>query len=190
MKKLLLVTVVFVMILGLFALAAHFWRARPDRLNYEYTPNMARTVAYKAQTANPFFANGRTEQPPVAGTIARGFMPLHYGEGEAEALRAGMELHNPYTGEKANLARGKQIYTSTCLQCHGAAGQGDGIVARRGFPPPPSLLLDNARQMQDGKMFYIITFGFKNMPAYGPQLAREDRWQVINYVRKLQESQQ
>jgi len=44
--------------------------------------------------------------------------------------------------------------------------------------------------MKDGQMFHIITYGFKNMPAYASQINREDRWHSINYVRKLQEKQQ
>ena len=190
MKKRLILSAIFLFIIGVFGLTAYLLGARSDRLNYEYFPNMARTVAYKSQTPNPFFANGRTDQPPVTGTIARGYLPLHFGTSEHEANRAGKELQNPFVGEKADLARGQKLYASYCQQCHGASGQGDGLVARRGFPPPPSLLLDHARQMPDGKMFHIITYGFKNMPAYGAQVAREDRWQVINYIRKLQESQQ
>jgi len=191
MKKYVLATTLLLgFILTLF-LAANYLGVKPDRLNFEYYPDMARTVAYKAQSPNPFFRNGRTEQEPVEGTIARGLMPLHYGLSEEEAKRAGRELRNPFRSDStANLERGKWVYQTYCRECHGAAGDGKGLVVQRGFPPPPSLLLENARNMEDGRMFYIITYGFKNMPAYGSQVAHNDRWYVINFIRQLQENQQ
>ncbi len=190
MKKLAVAAAFLLAFVILLFLAAHFLGARPDRLNYEYSPDMAHTVAYKAQTPNPFFKNGRTEQLPVEGTIPRGYMPLHYGLSEEEAQRAGRELHNPFRSDStADLKRGQWVYQTYCQECHNASGDGMGLIVQRGFPPPPSLLLEHARKMEDGRMFYIITFGFKNMPAYGSQVSREDRWQVINYIRKLQESQ-
>jgi len=189
MKKLGILAVFLSAFVVFLFLLAHFLGARPDKLNYEYTPNMAHTKAYKAQSPSPFFKDGRTEQAPVEGTIARGYMPLHYGISEAEAQRAGRELYNPFRNDStASLARGKWVYQTYCQECHGASGDGMGLVVRRGYPPPPSLLLDNARKMEDGRMFYIITYGFKNMPAYGSQVMRDDRWLVINYIRKLQES--
>ncbi|MFQ5627575.1 MAG: c-type cytochrome [bacterium] len=162
----------------------------PDKRNFEFSPDMARSVAYKAQSPNPFFASGFTQQAPVESTIARGYLPFRYGASVEESIRAGDELKSPFDAENpADLKRGQHLYQTFCQVCHGAGGAGDGPVARRGFPPPPSLLLDNARNMQDGQIFHIITFGFKNMPAYAAQIERADRWHVIAYIRKLQENQ-
>ena len=61
----------------------------------EYMPDMARGPAYKAFAPNAATRDGLTLQPPVAGTIARGRLPFHYGRGEPEAARAGRELVNP-----------------------------------------------------------------------------------------------
>ncbi len=117
-------------------------------------------------------------------------MPLHYGTSEQEAIRAGRELHSPFTGkQQPDLQRGRLIYETYCQVCHGAGGKGDGPAAQRGFPPPPSLLLDHAKNLKDGQIFHIITYGFNNMPSYASQIYRLDRWQVIAYLRKLQESQ-
>ena len=55
--------------------------------------------------------------------------------------------------------------------------------------PPPSLLADTTRAMPaEGKMFHILTLGYRNMPPYGSLIDREDRWRVISHVRTLQES--
>ena len=41
-------------------------------------------------------------------------------------------------------------------------------------------------QMKDGQLFHILTHGQNNMASYASQLSREDRWNVIVYVRSLQ----
>ena len=58
-----------------------------------------------------------------------------------------------------------------------------GPVAQRGYPPPPSLLAEHAQKMKDGQLFHILTYGQNNMPSYASQLSRDDRWNVVLYVR-------
>lgn len=166
------------------------WRSGSHltRPNYRIPTNMADSIAYDAFAPNPVFADGKTLQAPPAGTIARGWRPLHFGTGSEEAVRAGIELNNPFAAEPgAHLERGAAMYAAFCGVCHGPTGQGDGPVTRRGVPPPPSLLADNARQMPDGQMFHILTYGQNNMAAYAAQVSREDRWRIILYTRSLQQ---
>jgi mono/diheme cytochrome c family protein len=40
--------------------------------------------------------------------------------------------------------------------------------------------------MKDGQLFHVLTYGQNNMPFYASQLSREDRWNVILYVRTMQ----
>ena len=63
--------------------------------NIEILPDMKYTPAWEAFAANPNFADGRTMQPPVPGTIARGQLPLYYTATKEDAVRAGEELVNP-----------------------------------------------------------------------------------------------
>ncbi len=140
--------------------------------------DMAKTKAYKANTKN---------QNPPEGTIARGFLPFPYAAGKEEALRAGEELVNPIASPKeSDLARGKVVFQNFCMPCHGEGGLGDGLVAKRGFPPPPSLKGPGAMAMKDGEIYHIMTKGQGNMPPYGIQVQREDRWKLIHYLRSLQ----
>ena len=81
---------------------------------------------------------------------------------------------------------GEFVFENYCATCHGAGGLGNGPVAQRGFPPPPSLLADKTRKMKDGHLFHVLTYGQNNMPSYASQISREDRWNVIGYVRSLQ----
>lgn len=185
-------------VLGLFVfLAAATVDVDYSRPNYEFLPDMKYSPAYGAFEANPNFANGRTLQAPVAGTIARGEMPLHYTATKEDALRAGEELSNPYDLESedeearqsaaASVQRGADLFRINCVCCHGATGMGDGLVAQRGFPPPPSLLTGKSLQMQDGQLFHVLTYGQGNMSSFAAQLTQEQRWDAINYVRSMQQ---
>jgi len=68
--------------------------ATEDERAREYMPHtdMVRGPTYKAFAPNLVTQTGYTLQRPVAGTIARGQHPFHYGPGEEEAERAGREL--------------------------------------------------------------------------------------------------
>ncbi len=183
--------------------------------NIEVLPDMKYTPAWTSFSANRNFPNGRTLQDPVAGTIARGALPLHYSPTKEDAIRAGSELINPYLkaldasadehlesdtdprdsqqqARKQNLEqsvqRGGELYRVYCVSCHGPTGLGDGPVPKRGFPPPPSLLTGASRQMKDGQLFHILTYGQGSMSSFAGQLSAAQRWDAINYVRSLQQA--
>jgi hypothetical protein len=174
----------FLLIATVVLLAAHWaLRVDPMRRNIEVFPDMAASVAYDSFASNPNFADGKTLREPAPGTIIRGQMPLHYTASKEDAERAGLELHTPI---RPSAKRGAAIYFSYCETCHGPTGLGDGLVAKRGYPAPPSFLAPRAMQMRDGQMFHVITYGQANMPSYASQVGREDRWHVIEYIRTLQ----
>lgn len=165
------------------------WYGPPDlsRRNFEYFPNMARSARYNSFSPNPDFPDGKTLQQAVPGTIPRGFHPLHFVATKEDALRAGEELQNPFVASDTRaVERGQFVFTNFCQPCHGAGARGDGPVALRGYPAPPSLLADKARNLKDGQIFHILSGGQGNMPSYASQISQEDRWKVILYVRKLQ----
>ena len=63
--------------------------------NVEFLPEMKRSPAYSAFEKNTLFANGRTLQTPVPGTIARGELPLYFAPVTGDDV-SGKELENPY----------------------------------------------------------------------------------------------
>ncbi len=159
--------------------------------NLDFMPGMVSYVAYKPQSPLPTGPDHAARNPIPPGTIARGFEPLEYRATPEDALRAGRELHNPVSDSAAvALERGAFVYATMCQPCHGTNGLGDGVVAKRGFPPPPSLFADNAMKMKEGQMYHIVTFGQRNMPSLASQVPRQDRWNVIAYLRSLQSKQQ
>ncbi len=179
-----------ILLLSAFLISAGVnWAVWSDRSRpyFEFLPEMVHSLAYDAFSPNPVFADGKTLQAPVKGTIPRGFFPLDYRATPEDAVRAGEELFNPFSPEdKHALGRGAFIYAQFCQVCHGPQGTGHGPVAQRGYPPPASLLGPKALEMKDGRIFHVLSFGQGNMPSYASQISREDRWKVILYVRWLQ----
>lgn len=102
---------------------------------------------------------------------------------------------NPVTADEVSLARGKESYEIACQLCHGTSGKGDGPFAGFLVNYPPSNLVkpdSNARVISDGAIFLTITDGIEGrMPALKDNLpTAEMRWDVVNYVRYLQSTNQ
>ena len=159
-----------------------------DQPGSEYMPDMARSPRYNAFAPNRATRSGITLQRPVVGTIARGYHPFHYAKGDAEGERAGRELTNPFhQDDAAALDKGKVLYETYCLVCHGVEGKGDGPIASK-IPPPTSYKSERVMGFLPGRIFHVITLGSNKMPSYAAQLSPEDRWLIITYIReKLQQ---
>ena len=184
--KLLLFLASLLLASALTAAGLHFSQ-RPDQRNYRYFPDMAKSVAYKGQTPNPFLAHGQTQLAPVAGTVARGFQPSAEDPSVHGYVLAGQELKSPFGPDHpADMVRARTVFETYCMVCHGKNAEADGPAVLHGFPRPPSLLFGKALNMKDGHIFHIITNGFRKMPSYGSQIEPEDRWLAVAYVRSLQ----
>jgi len=157
----------------------------PSRRNFEFIPNMVWSPAYDAyKVASQFKQAIRPQQ----GAIARGQVILDYEPTDEDMKRAGKELKNPYKLSDAEaMERGRFVYQNFCAFCHGPRGEGGGPVTMRGYPSPPPFPTAPSREMPDGSLFHIITYGRKNMPSQRTILEPEDRWKVILYIRKLQQ---
>jgi mono/diheme cytochrome c family protein len=149
----------------------------------------------KAQTRNPLFADHRAMRPPVPGTVARNELraddALYRGTANGEWVTA-----IPIELTAAMLARGRERFDVYCSPCHGLAGYGDGMVAKRAqelaegtWIPPSSFHTDVVRDRPAGDLFNTISHGIRNMPAYGPQIGVRDRWAIVAFLRALQRSQ-
>ncbi len=126
--------------------------------------------------------------PPVDGTV-----PVTGGEPPIE-LRTADRLVNPRTRTSESLNRGQFLYQTYCEVCHGAGGKGDGPVSALAggpFPGVRNLTEDVARKRTDGYLYAVIVnaqaMGRGLMPHYGEKVRGTDRWDVVNYVRSLQQ---
>jgi len=158
--------------------------------------NMDYVQRFEAQEANPLFADGAAMRTPVAGTIARGNLrvaanaDVAYGRTPSGAYVADIPV--PVT--PSLLQRGEERYNIYCTPCHGYAGDGRGIVAvgnggiGYGFQVP-SYHTESLQAREDGYIYDVIANGLNTMPSYGHEMAPDDRWAVVAYVRALQRSQ-
>lgn len=135
-----------------------------------------------AQSMTTFFKDGFSMREPVEGTVARGFKPYPYPDSVQLAEKF---MINPLTPTKENLEKGKKLFNTYCSPCHNYTADGHSRLNGQ-FPNPPSLHTDKVRNWPDGHIFHIITMGQNTMPSYASQIAPEERWEVILYVRALQ----
>ena len=144
---------------------------------------------YRPQRPSDFFADGRSERQPVEGTIARGSLneDTAFYEGK-DAAGKDIDVF-PVAVDKALIERGETRYNIYCTPCHGAIGNGLGMIVQRGFKQPPSYHIDRLRTAPVGHFFDVITNGYGAMQNYAMQLQPRDRWAVIAYIRALQYSE-
>lgn len=143
---------------------------------------------YRPYRPSEFFADGRSERPLVADTVARGHLrddTLLYTGKVGEAFSA--EFPMPVT--KSVLLRGQQRYNIYCTPCHDRVGTGNGMIVQRGYKQPPSFHIDRLRQQPPGYFYFVMTNGFGVMPDYSNQVPVADRWAIAAYIRALQLSQ-
>jgi mono/diheme cytochrome c family protein len=178
----------------LLLLSAILYSCDRDRNHpgWDYFPDMFYSTAYETFTKNPNFIDGMTMRVPVPGTVPRGFTPFEYTIDPESRIRAGNELVNPILPTDENLSRGKIVYTTFCIGCHGIGGKGDGHLYTSHLYPlkPRSLTVASAAELRDGEIFHSITLGFGSMGAHGSQIRPDERWKLVLYIRKLQEEAQ
>lgn len=190
-------TIAVILTLVPLALIARKRASFSEKPRVHLVQDMDNQPRFFAQARNSLFADGRAMRLPVEGTVARGELREDdlYERGRDEtAWASGLPEGVALTDDL--LRRGQQRYNVFCAPCHGLAGEGDGMVARRAdrlqegsWVPPSSLHTDLVRGRPEGHLFNTITHGIRSMPAYGPQIPVEDRWAVVAYVRALQLSQ-
>ena len=142
------------------------------------------------------FDNGNSSRPYVAGVVEynRGVLAMS-SSGRADRAREGRRLAAeraksiPYPITMQLLERGEDRFDAYCAPCHSRLGDGDGRVARRGFPHPPSYHIERLRNAPDRHFYDVITHGYGVMYPYADRVTPEDRWAIVAYIRALQLSQ-
>jgi mono/diheme cytochrome c family protein len=163
-------------------------------------PDMDFQAKYKPQRESKFFADGRTDRPPVPGTVPHGrtadqdsdrndnasFLRTddfrYLGKNADGSFARGF----PLPVDAALLARGRNRFEVYCQPCHGALGDGNGITKAYGMIATASYHDDRLRAMAEGEIFNTITNGKNTMMSYADKLSPDERWAVIAYIRALQ----
>jgi mono/diheme cytochrome c family protein len=172
-------------------------------------PDMKHQPRYDPQHESTFFADGRAGREPVPGTIPLGYtLPGSYlqaGAKNGTIQPTGFTNEPNYynTGKFGDVygdgfpldvtevlvRRGQERYNINCAVCHGKVGLANGVVSQFGLGAIGNLQDDRIRIMPDGQIYNTIANGHNTMGAYGPNIAVEDRWAIVAYVRALQKSQ-
>ena len=161
-----------------------------------YMPDMAYSRAYETYSTNPVFADRRTSQAPVTGTVKRGDeFPVHIEKdaiGDTTHYFASRQLPNPIASlTDAELKETERLYLINCGICHGPKLDGNGPLWNNGdgpYPSKPATLVGDSKyeSMPEGQMFYSLTYGKNLMGSYASQLSAKQRWQVIHYIKVKQ----
>jgi mono/diheme cytochrome c family protein len=128
------------------------------------------------QPATPPGAPGAATQPADQG-------------GASGAGYEGLATTFPFQISESDITRGRDRYDIFCSTCHGRLGDGNGMIALRGFRKPPTFHDQRLRNAPVGHFFKVMTEGFGAMYDYSAQIEPEDRWRIIAYIRALQLSQ-
>jgi mono/diheme cytochrome c family protein len=179
----------------------------PDSPGLEYMPDMYRSPAVEAYVDYNNLMEQSAKLPPE-GTIpyksdaddaaaqlsfnlrpAKGMDKTHgwygYELDENDPYNTTAKLvKNPLEPTEANLANGKTLYTKFCMQCHGEKGDGQGKIVQNG--KISGIPAYNTLELADGQMYYSITYGKGLMGAHASFTDRKERWQLVMYVKALQ----
>lgn len=105
--------------------------------------------------------------------------------------QAEQELRNPF-GESQQTSRevldsGKVMYDTYCSVCHGVDGKGKALLGDAYPVPVPDITRAEMAARKDGFFFLRISNGGTMMPAYAYAISPHERWQLISYLRTLQQ---
>ena len=106
-----------------------------------------------------------------------------------KAPASAAKLTNPLKGIISAAEAGKNIYHDQCQTCHGKTGSGNGPTGVMLKPKPSNLISTKIRIQSDGELFWKISNGNLPMPPFKNILSIKQRWEVIDYIRKLKEKQ-
>jgi len=135
--------------------------------------NMDVQPKYSEYSKAPAFRAGVLRNPP-SDSVARD------DPARDQAVTARPKL------DAALLARGRERFGIFCSPCHGAGGDGNGIIVQRGMPQPTSYHDDRLRTADDQYLFDVITNGHGAMYSYASRVPPGDRWAIVAYIRALQ----
>jgi mono/diheme cytochrome c family protein len=172
---------------------------------------------YLPYRGSEIFADSLSSRPLVEGTIPRGFLRLDNAlyrgtmpastpgtnttagqsgtatsqKDSAAAAGGGSAVATtfPFVITKEIIDRGEERFNIYCSPCHGMLGDGNGMIAKRGFRNPPSFHIDRLRQAPPGHFVDVMTNGFGVMPDYSMQVPVHERWAIAAYIRALQLTQ-
>jgi mono/diheme cytochrome c family protein len=149
---------------------------------------------YNSNNLNPFRMNMREPAPNTVRRNPQGWLPYRLPN-DSTGLRLSSREKNPLDSSAQVIADGKILYEIYCDHCHGAKGEGNGKVAegvevegqkKGNYNGVPNYKSDALKNLTEGHIFHVITYGKNLMWPHGSQISPEDRWKIAKYVKTLQ----
>ena len=190
---------VFTAILGLSLLGS--CQAGKNDPGRTYAPDMTYSQAYEIYVANNLTEDGLSAMLPsehmvpfgrtMAGepTLEPWIFPNLSDADTFKIMPAMRKFENPVEATAASIAEGKKNYGIYCGICHGGNMQGKGyLVTGTTYAQAPANLMDDRflYGASDAWLYHVIQYGKNSMGSYAFALSKEQRWDIINYIRSMQ----
>jgi mono/diheme cytochrome c family protein len=145
---------------------------------WPWSKDMSEQISIKPQESvdpsNPGMQPYSERSVPIPGTTSF-----------VKDMDAADKQKNPVAANQKSLELGGRLFGIYCTPCHGYAGKGDGLVGQKLVLQPYNLTAAQTRERSDGYIWGMMTFGGAVMPSYANDLSPTERWNVVNYVRKV-----
>lgn len=145
---------------------------------WPWSHDMANQIIIKPQESADLKNPGMRPYPknsvPIPGTTSL-----------VKDMAASEKQSNPIPADDKSVALGGKLFQIYCTPCHGYSGKGDGLVGAKLLLKPYDLTAEQTKERSDGFIWGYMTFGGAVMPSYANDLSATERWNVINYVRKV-----
>ena len=137
----------------------------------------------------PELEAGTAAQPPAANSVPTTGIEPPISSRITERIKAGLRVRNPVEATEQSVQNGKALFGIYCTMCHGEEGRGDGPMVGK-VMPSSNLHAERIQRQKDGYLYATIRSGGLVMPSYQHALSTKERWDIVNYVRHLQQQSQ
>jgi hypothetical protein len=147
-------------------------------------PLSVQALPFNQDMVGTQLTNGNIMRPKAAESVPVGASERFIGPKREDALR----LTNPVEPTEMSIASGSRLFAINCSPCHGRYIEGEHIPgAVSVYLPGPELSNALYKDKPDAHFFQFIYYGgLAIMPAYGWKLSIEEHWDIVNYIRHLQ----
>ena len=155
----------------------------------QYMPDMADAPTVKPQSGyleapEHSVAASAILYPESMADAEKGFKNPYAALQQSESAQPGTRQQKM---QAMVAASGEDLYNTYCVVCHGADAKGGGTMGASYPLQPPDLTRQDLHDRPDGYFFMVISKGKALMPGYAHATDPDERWRIINHIRKLQQ---